>query len=46
MSQEVVIAISAIIGAMVSTVSVCFYDLRGILIGVLVRRRTTDRKHR
>lgn len=46
MSQEVVIAVSTLVGALVSTVSVCFYDLRGMLIGIIVRRRGMDRKRK
>jgi hypothetical protein len=43
MSQEVAIALATVIGSLTSVASVCFWDLRAIVLGHL-RRRAVDRK--
>ena len=43
MSQEVVIALSTLIGSGVSVVTICFWDLRGIVLNRVRRRRRADK---
>lgn len=39
LSDEMLIAVSTLIGSITSVVSICFYDLRGILLSRFMRRR-------
>ena len=42
MTTEVMIAISTLMGSLVSVLSVCFWDLRGIVLSRLYKRRRTE----
>lgn len=42
MTDEEIIAVSAVVGSVVSTISICFWDLRGILLSYAFHRRSDD----
>lgn len=41
-TEELMIAISTLMGSLVSVATICFWDLRGIVLSRLRRRRQTD----
>lgn len=42
MSDEVIIALATLVGSAVTAITVCFYDLRGMLLSRLYHRRQAD----
>jgi len=44
MSQEIVIALATLVGSLVSVATICFWDLRGIALSYVFRRRDYDKK--
>jgi hypothetical protein len=44
MSQEVIIALATVIGSLTSVASICFWDIRAMVLAHIRRRRQVDRK--
>jgi hypothetical protein len=44
MTEFELIALSSVTGSVTSALALCFWDLRGILLSLLRKRRSVDRK--
>ncbi len=43
MSEELIIGFSTLMGSATSVATICFWDLRGVILSRLRRRRQTDK---